>query len=71
VVWLSTNAALPDKKIQVTSSLFLRDLSLFMLMVIYLLCILLFIGKINYIISVSFGAIFGLYVLMVVVQSKY
>jgi solute carrier family 24 (sodium/potassium/calcium exchanger), member 6 len=66
VVCLSLFAAKPDFRIRVTSGLFLRDLSIFILMEVYLMIILLFIGKISIFITCSFALIYIVYVVMVV-----
>ena len=70
VVCLATFASKPDLKIQVTKSLFLRDLLLFIAMDIYLLLILFSLKEINYPIIFSFVLIYIFYVIMVVIQSK-
>ena len=71
VVCLSTFAAEPDKKIKVTKSLFLRDLSLFIAMNVYLMIILLSKMQITYGVAISFAGIYFVYVIVVVIQSKY
>jgi sodium/potassium/calcium exchanger 6 len=67
VVGLSTYASKPDLKIKVTSSLFLRDLTLFILMNIYLLVILFWIKEITYLVAFSFAFIYIAYVIVVVI----
>ena len=71
VVGLSTFASKPDLSIKVTSSLFLRDLALFISMNIYLLIVLLVIKDITYVIAFSFLFIYVVYVVIVVIQSKF
>lgn len=71
VVGLSTFASKPDLQIKVTSSLFLRDLALFIAMNIYLLVVLLVIKDITYVIAFSFLFIYVVYVILVVIQSKF
>ena len=71
VVALSTFASKPDLKIKVTSSLFLRDLALFIFMNLYLLIVLTAIKEITYLIAFSFAFIYIVYVVVVVVMSKY
>jgi sodium/potassium/calcium exchanger 6 len=67
VVCLSTYASKPDNKIKVTSSLFLRDITLFIFMDLYLLTILFFIENITYLIACSFALIYFSYVVVVVI----
>lgn len=71
VVGLSTYASKPSLQIKVTSSLFLRDLTLFILMNIYLFIVLMWIKEITYLIAFSFAFIYIAYVIVVVIQSKY
>lgn len=73
VMYLSVNGAevVDDtKKIRVTKRFFLRDLIFYMLATVYLLFVIIFIGKITIVITIGFLALYMIFVVTVVVQSK-
>ena len=70
VVLLSTRASLPSKEIQVTPIFFIRDLVFYIMVCVYLLIIMLFLGEINIFVAVGYLVIYATFVILVVVQSK-
>jgi len=69
VIALATRAA-KDGKIKVTSTFFIRDLIVFILMELYLLVILFFIGEVTYLVAFSFVIIYLCYVGLVVYHAS-
>lgn len=67
VVLLSTRASLPSKEITVTPIFFIRDLVFYMMVCVYLLVIMLFLGEINLYVALGYLVIYGIFVVLVVV----
>ena len=70
VMYLSVNGAEDVegvKKIRVTKRFFLRDLIFFMITTLYLLIVVVFIGKITIYVTVGFITLYAIFVVTVVV----
>ena len=67
---LTTCASKPTRSIQMTPLYFTRDLVFYALANLYLLAIMLVVKEINIYIALEFFAIYFIYVVLVVVQSK-
>jgi Ca2+/Na+ antiporter len=70
VTALSTQAAKPSKRIQVTPVFYIRDLIFEIICMVYLLGVMLVIKEINIYIAAGFLLIYAVYVVLVVAQSK-
>jgi solute carrier family 24 (sodium/potassium/calcium exchanger), member 6 len=70
VFYLSVNAATPDKKIRVTPRFFLRDIIFLNITMFYLLAVMIFVKEINIFVSAGLIAIYAVFVIVVVIQSK-
>lgn len=70
VMYLSVNGAEEvdgTKKIRVTKRFFLRDLLFFMITTLYLLVVILFIGKITLFVTIGFIGLYAVFVVTVVI----
>ena len=71
VMWLSIRATTSeDGRIKVTKIFFLRDSIFLNITALYILAILFFIKKIDIFIAVGFIALYVIFVIVVVVQSR-
>ena len=70
VMYLAVNPSEPNKQIRVTKHFFTRDLIFLNITMVYLLFIMFFVQKINFYVSAGFIAIYVVFVIIVVVQSK-
>ena len=70
VMWLSLRASDNDQRIKVTKIFFLRDCLFINITAVYLLVIMLVFKQLNIGLAIGFIAIYVVFVIVVVVQSK-